>query len=174
MGGYEMGEVLDNRRAETTARFRSLQNELTEAEALAAGKGCVYATGSFGRGEASRYSDLDLFIVGLTAKGQRALSRLVEIRIKADLIEATQKLKITEFSGDGEYLTHYTEEELVQTLGKPHDDASNTFTARLLLLLESKPVLGNDVYRDVINSVVAAYWRDYAGRENAFIPARPS
>jgi predicted nucleotidyltransferase len=166
-----MGEVLETRRSETTSRFEQLQKRLSAADKLAADKACVYATGSFGRGEASKYSDLDLFIVGRADKNRRELSNLEEIRIKADLIEATQTLGIPEFSGDGEYLIHYTKQELVETLGKPHDDASNTFTARLLLLLESKSLLEEKVYREAISDVIAAYWRDYADHKSEFIPA---
>jgi predicted nucleotidyltransferase len=166
-----MAEVLEARRSETTSRFEQLQKQLRAADQLAADKACVYATGSFGRGEASKYSDLDLFIVGRGNKNRRELSNLEEIRIKADLIEATKTLDIPEFSGDGEYLIHYTKQELVDTLGKPHDDASNTFTARLLLLLESKPLLGEKVYKEAMSGVIAAYWRDYPDHKNEFIPA---
>ena len=56
-----MGE-LDNRREQTERRIIELRAELKDAERLAAGNACVYATGSFGRGEASDFSDLDLFI----------------------------------------------------------------------------------------------------------------
>jgi hypothetical protein len=52
-----------------------------------------------------------------------------------------RKLGIPDFSGEGEYLTHHTIEEIVDTLGKPEDDVNNTFTARLLLPLESRPLL---------------------------------
>lgn len=85
-----MGAILDRRRLETTERFAKLKEHLVHAEKLCAGKACVYATGSFARGEAHRTSDLDLFIVGQGSAGKRDLRRLDEICIKADLIEATQ------------------------------------------------------------------------------------
>ncbi len=166
-----MGKVLEDRRSETKSRFEQLQKELRGAEKLAAKKACVYATGSFGRDEASKYSDLDLFIVGRGEKNRRELSRLEEICVKADLIEAIQKLGIPKFSNDGEYLVHYTEQELIETIGKPQDDASNTFTARLLMLLESKPLLGEGIYETAIANVIASYWRDYSDHKNEFIPA---
>jgi len=59
-----MGEILDQRRLDTTRRTKELKVRLSEAEALCAGKACVYMTGSFARGEAHEWSDLDLFIVG--------------------------------------------------------------------------------------------------------------
>jgi hypothetical protein len=155
-----------------------LRDGLKAAEALAAGKACVYATGSFGRREAGPHSDLDLFILGKRdGKPGRdgiegsLLKRLDEICIKADLIEATRRLGIQDFSGDGRYLTHYSVHEFTKTLGTPEDDVTNTFTARLLLLLESCPLLEPAVYRDVTEEVIAAYWRDYEDHRQDFMPA---
>jgi predicted nucleotidyltransferase len=173
-----VSEYLDKRREDTRGRLGELRAKLTEAEKVAKDRACVYVTGSFGRGEASSHSDLDLFIVGRTIdplpgqeQRRRTLSRLDEICVKAELIEATRALRIQEFSGDGEYLVHYTVDELVKTLGHPNDDASNTFTARLLLLLESKPLFGEDVYWEAINDVITAYWGDFADHKNDFVPA---
>lgn len=166
-----MGQYLEARRVETEARLTHLRERLKPAEDLVRDKACVYLTGSFARGESNEYSDLDLFIVGRVDAGQRALRRLDEICVKADLIEATRALHIPEFSGDGEYLAYYTVDSLIKTLGSPNDDASNTFTARLLLLLESKPLLGGDVYAEVIDQVIAAYWGDYEDHKSDFVPA---
>jgi len=172
-----MGELAD-RRAETDRRTTRLRELLSDAEALVKGKACVYMTGSFGRCEASRHSDLDLFIVGKRdgspgrdGKEGSLLKRLDEICLKADLIESTRKLKLPEFSSDGRYLTHYSVHEFTKTLGTPEDDVTNTFTARLLLLLESRPLLEAKIYREVIEEVVAAYWRDYEDHKTDFVPA---
>lgn len=169
---------LSNRRSQTEDRIREMRERLRDAEKYADGKACVYMTGSFGRGEASRHSDLDLFIVGKSSEsesrsGKRgsALSRLDKICIKADLIKATRDLGIQEFSGDGQWLDHYSVEELIRTLGTQHDDAQNAFTARLLLLLESGVLLGAGVYRDILDDVIAAYWRDYDDHKEDFMPA---
>jgi hypothetical protein len=90
---------------------------------------------------------------------------------KSQLIKAIRELKIPEFSGDGRYLTHYSVHEFTKTLGTPKDDVTNTFTARLLLLLESCPLLEPSVYWEVTKEVVDAYWRDYADHRANFIPA---
>lgn len=170
--------ALADRRLQTAGRLAEIKEHLKEAEALAKDKACVYATGSFGRCEASQYSDLDLFIVGKRDGRARPdgnegslLKRLDEICIKADLIEVTRQLGIPEFSGDGRYLTHYSVHDFTKTLGTPEDDVTNTFTARLLLLLESRPLVGLAVYEDVIAEVVAAYWRDYEDHKTDFMPA---
>ena len=172
-----MGALAD-RRSETAVRIERLRDGLKTAEALAEGKACAYATGSFGRGEASQHSDLDLFIVGKKdgKKGRDGregslLRRLDEICIKADLIEMTRELRIPEFSGDGRYLVHYSVDDFTKTLGTPEDDVTNTFTARLLLLLESCALLEEAVYRDVTEEVIAAYWRDYEDHKTDFMPA---
>lgn len=108
---------------------------------------------------------------GPDGKEGSQLNRLDEICIKADLIEATRKLKLPEFSGEGRYLIHYPVDDLTKTLGKPEDDVANTFTARLLLLLESRPLVGEDAYDDILKEVIAPYWRDYEDHKSSFIPA---
>lgn len=166
-----MGQILNARRQESKRRTNELKKRLSVAETLCKDKACVYMTGSFAREEAHELSDLDLFIVGQGTTEKRELKRLDEIRIKADLIEATQDLHIPEFSGDGRYLEHYTVTQLTNTLGKPEDDVANTFTSRLLLLLESKPLLESDVYDEVIQEVIGAYWQDYQDHKSDFTPA---
>ena len=162
---------LQNRKSKAESRLKKLQQKLKKSPNLAKQRACVYLTGSFGRGEASDYSDLDLFIVGLGTKTEPALTRLDEILIEGELITASRDLQFPPFSGDGEYLKHYTVHELIDTLGKPFDDATNTFTARLLLLLESRPLLEKNVYQQVISKVIEAYWRDYKDHRKNFIPA---
>jgi predicted nucleotidyltransferase len=173
-----MGGVLDKRRQNSSDRLAEFQKKLDSAGKIIRDKACVYVTGSFGRGEAGDYSDLDLFIVGRAnevkvegAPEERHLGRLDEICLKAELIEATRSSEIPEFSGDGEYLAHYTIGQLVRSTGKPEDDANNTFTARLLLLLESRPLLGKNIYSEAIDDVISKYWGDYEDHKNEFVPA---
>lgn len=172
-----MGE-LSGRREQTEKRLGELRAGLQKAEAISLGKACVYATGSFGRCEASSHSDLDLFILGKNSElaadrneRRSLLTNLDEILVKAELINLTRSLKIQEFSGDGRWLTHYAVHQLTGTLGRPEDDVSNTFTARLLLLLESRPLVGEAAYKEVIGDVLAEYWRDYPDHQKNFVPA---
>jgi len=114
-----LGELAD-RRAQTAGRLHELTSRLQAAESFAAGKACVYATGSFGRGEASAHSDLDLFILGKSRRdgNESLLKRLDEICIKAELIQVTRELQIPEFSGDGRYLSHYSVKDFTKTLAR--------------------------------------------------------
>jgi hypothetical protein len=166
--------------ADITTKLRS---EFAGASKFAAGKACVYATGSFGRWEASEHSDLDLFIAGMSEKVPRAdgsgddfgpanvLNHLDEICVQAELIQRSRSLGFPEFSGDGRYLDHHSIYEFTNALGTEKDDVANTFTARLLLLLESKPLVEDEIYDEIVRAVIDSYWRDYQDHKAAFMPA---
>jgi len=149
-----------------------LQDELKAAGAdeLIGTFACVYATGSVARGEASVQSDLDLFIISRTAGDQRLLSRLDSIRLESRLIEATRVCNFPDFSGDGEYLVVHDLDQLLQHLGTREDEHTNVFTARLLLLLESYPILGKTFYRRAVRTVIDRYWRDHPKNQDSFLP----
>jgi predicted nucleotidyltransferase len=165
-----MGTVLSSRRAKSTERLDALKARLIEAEGRVKGKACVYVTGSFARGDASERSDLDVFIVVKGTDDDRKLSRLDEIRVKADLIKEADAMRFPPFSGDGYYLNSLSLDRLVKTLGKPEDDQLNTFTARMLLLLESAPLLEKDVHKNAIEEVIFKYWGDYEDHRDSFAP----
>jgi predicted nucleotidyltransferase len=148
--------------------FRTALQE-TGAEAKNA---CVYATGSVARGEASGDSDLDVFILDTAdeARGQIALSNIDSALLRADVIRVGRKLHLPEFSGDGIYLDVHKMSSLINNLGDPVDDFSNSFTARLLLMLESKPILNETAHNTARNAIVQTYFRDYLGNDSFFLP----
>jgi hypothetical protein len=173
---------IEKRKDYTLGKVEELKEKLASSKKHLGGDdagsrvACVYATGSFGRGEASEFSDLDAFIAGYSLKlgdgsSTRALKRLDEICLKADLVSSVRACRLPEFDGDGEYLKHYSVDQLISSLGNPDDDVKNTFTARLLLLLESSPLLGENVYQDIIDEVIATYWRDYDDHKQDFAPS---
>lgn len=168
-----MGKVIDGRRKFSDERFQLLSNSLDKADEICGDKACVYATGSFGRREASEHSDIDLFIVSLSDADREdsRLSGLDEILLKAELIRASKKLAFPPFSQDGRFLQHHTAKKLIRSTGNQYDDAENTFTARLLLLLESKPLVGREVHAKVIDEVIERYWREFPDYDDCFMPA---
>ena len=164
-----MTSQIDRRKEFTKSRTENLQKGLLESAYATSRKSdyCVYVTGSFGRQEACEHSDVDLFIIG-----GESFRRLDEICLKADIISTARKLKFPEFSGDGEYLERYKVSELIENIGTPKDDASNTLTARLLLLLESRYLDGSrDLYDHAINDVVSTYWGDFETHGDDFRPS---
>ena len=56
-------------------------------------------------------------------------------------------------------------------MGTEKDDVTNTFTARLLLLLESRPLVEDAAYKDIVQEVIKSYWRDYDDHSATFMPA---
>jgi hypothetical protein len=170
---------LESATRESHSRFAQLKSDLDEANHLIAGRACVYATGSFGRLEAGARSDLDLFIVvtseTVTKDGDqvevRSIDGIDEIKLKYHLISAVERQHIAPFDGGGKYLAVHTIGDFTKNLGSPEDDSKNTFTGRLLMLLESRPLLGDDIYNVALDAVIEAYFKDYEDNREEFVPA---
>jgi predicted nucleotidyltransferase len=164
--------VIVERRRLTEERVTLLRDELAKEAApeIVGAAACVYATGSVGRGEMSARSDLDIFIVRDKSVAL-PLTNLDEIRLKARLIEVSRRLGFPDFSEDGEYVKSYdVKKDLIEKLGSREDDYTNVLTARLLLLLESRPILGEPIYNRAIDELVGRYWRDFPQNAGNFLP----
>lgn len=131
---------------------------------------CIYVTGSFGRLEASKYSDLDLFFIKGDGSSSGDMSRIDEILMNAALITACRDIGFPEFSGDGEYLEVHYLSKMLDQLGGRMDDYENLFTARLLLLLESLPIYNEQLYLESLRKITRSYFRDYPDHEDNFRP----
>ena len=55
-------------------------------------------------------------------------------------------------------------------LGSQHEDAENGFTARLLLLLESRYILNEDLYLNFMADTIDFYYGDYPANRGTFRP----
>lgn len=130
----------------------------------------LYATGSLGRGEVGSRSDLDVFLIDAPQPGEPSLRNIDSIEFLADLIRAARAAEFGEFSGDGRFLKVHPLSALLEFLGTRQDDSTNVFTARMLLLLESEPLLGQDAFERCVDAVVDIYSRDAKGDET-FRPA---
>jgi hypothetical protein len=70
-----------------------------------------------------------------------------------------------------EYVKSYDiEEDFIKKLGTRKDDYHNVLTARLLLLLESRSILSDDVYKQAIDRLLSVYWRDFDKNSMHFLP----
>ncbi len=144
---------------------RSLLAHMGDAPGLLGGHTSVYATGSGGRGELSEHSDLDVFVV----RRHKPASTLDAVQIQAAIVRALSDTGFPPPSRDGAFLRMHTSESLVGNIGKPEDDAENTFTARMLLLLESRPIAGT-AYDGILLDVVSAYWKNYELHPADYLP----
>jgi hypothetical protein len=131
---------------------------------------CIYATGSYGRLEAWKDSDIDVFFLYDGHPRTRPFSKLTLIRVSACLIRVTEQMEFPEFSGDGRWLDLHYLERMEEVLGSPEDDGLNAFTARMLLLLESRPVFGAGHYERILRAVVDFYYRDFDDHQENFSP----
>lgn len=169
--GDDVREFLKLRRAQTEERFRSIQERMKGAASIVDDFATVYATGSFGRGEASPHSDLDVFILTqLDGSSLPALHPSSTIRLQAFLIDAVEKEDLPEFTDQGAYLKPHTLTDMTEKLGGRDDDYENLFTARMLLLLESRALLGDAAYIRAIDFVLDEYWKDYPDNAADFRP----
>lgn len=126
----------------------------------------IFCAGSLGRLDSGQLSDWDVFIISNRADDQ---SRLFEIEILAALVNVNRNLNFQPFSNDGKYLKVHYAEDIAKSIGKPEDDSQNTFTARMLLLLESRCIWREPVYNTCIHSVLRPYYRDSQGRGTFFL-----
>lgn len=119
----------------------------------------IFGAGSLARKEIGHKSDLDLFVLC----EKNAKSRLQEYTLFGQLIDINKELGFPKFSNDGEYLILYNIDDLISKTGSRRDDIENTFTARMLLLLESFPIINNSLYKKTLERTIDNYFRDDIG-----------
>lgn len=129
---------------------------------------CIYTTGSYGRLEASDNSDLDLFFID--SDENKPTSNIDKTLINAEVIKICRGLKLPEFSKDGGYLTIHNIGEIMKDLGSPRDDYYNYFTARMLLLLESKPIHNDILHKSCLTQIIEKYYIDFHDHSQNFKP----
>jgi len=165
----EGASLFEKRREFSSERLKKLATSLSDLPETKRLPGlCVYATGSYARNEAAEYSDIDLFFVHRGSTKEARVSRLDELRLFAKVIEIGERLGFPTFSNDGEYLQILYLDDIIQMLGGREDDYHNFFTARMLLLLESSPLVNQELYSSMIDSVIDSYFRDYPNHSSSF------
>lgn len=130
----------------------------------------IYATGSYARGEASIHSDIDLFFINRRPLETIPDRNINSVRLFSRMIEITREMDFPKFSNDGAYLKILDGPQILKHLGGTNDDYMNHFTARLLLILESKPIYGKRSYDAVLRAVLDRYFEDYPDHPKDFHP----
>jgi predicted nucleotidyltransferase len=130
----------------------------------------IYTAGSYGRLEASKHSDIDLFFVLTKPHTFFEEIRVPEIRLLSELVDIGYTMSFPKFSNDGHFLKLLFLTDILEHLGSPADDYHNHFTARMLLLLESKPIYGSEIYSHLLSETVKSYFRDYEHHPTDFRP----
>ncbi len=149
-------------------RLKEISNRVKDIPQLKDNFLCIYTTGSYGRNEASENSDLDLFF--LDSNEEKFTSNIDKTLINADVIKICRLMGFPEFSKDGGYLTIHNIGEIKNELGSPNDDYYNYFTARMLLLLESKPIYNDELHLSCLTQIIKPYYVDFHDHSQSFKP----
>ncbi|WP_114939632.1 nucleotidyltransferase domain-containing protein [Mucilaginibacter endophyticus] len=161
--------TLNARKEYSQSKIDLIKASIQEIEELKKHKNlCIYVTGSFGRQEATEYSDVDIFFINSETEDQ--ISKLSKTLIDADFIRLIDKMGFPPFSNDGQFLQIHSLEDIISHLGSPKDDFSNYFTARLLLLLESSPLYNEEFYDESVAKMIETYYRDFHRHVKDFLP----
>lgn len=152
------------RMKELRARLATLK-ELSEFPNLT-----VFGAGSYGRLEASEFSDLDVFFLYAGEEKDLDKPRTRKHCLFGAVIKTVQSMNFPEFSNDCEYLVVLHTDQIAAHLGSPKDDYENYFTARMLLLLESTCLYGDATYQDIILKIVNSYYKDFHDHPKTFYP----
>jgi predicted nucleotidyltransferase len=155
----------------SAVRLNELRNHLAPlAELNNLPELTIFGAGSYARHEASEFSDIDMFFINEGARVNVPELRTKSLRLFGKIIDIIDKMNFPKFSNDCEYLTILHVDEILQNLGSRTDDHENFFTARMLLLLESKCLFGDAVFSDVKRRVIESYFVDFPDHKETFQP----
>lgn len=69
-----------------------------------------------------------------------------------------------------DYLTRHNIGNIKNELGSPNDDYYNYFSARMLLLLESKPIYNDELHLSCLEQIIKPYYVDFHDHSQSFKP----
>ena len=164
-------DIFEERSAYSKGRMDELKDHFANLKEFTSfPKLTVFVAGSYGRLEASEYSDLDLFFLYEGGRKDLDQPHTHELQLFGRIIDTVNEMKFPKFSNDCEFLTVLDTDKIIEHLGSSKDDHENYFTARMLLLLESICLCGEEAYKDVIRKIISAYFRDFHDHPENFWP----
>lgn len=156
-------------------RLEELQEEISKVELqdTLENKICVFACGSLGRLEMTEQSDLDLFFISnvdwTEGQSEKSIPTLDKYLFFSQLYDINRRLHYKDPSKRGMYWEFISKRNLLD-IGSREEDYNNSFTARMLLLLESKPLYNQLAYDNLIKETVGKYFVDYEDYSEEFYP----
>lgn len=121
----------------------------------------VFCAGSLSRKEIGKHSDLDIFII--RSENNTKFGKLDEYELFSQIISINRELQLPPFSKDGEFLKIHCIKDIIDNTGSRKEDNENWFTARMLLILESIPLLNSELYDQFSRDIINNYYRDGKG-----------
>lgn len=166
-------EIMERTKEVSLQKLDELRTKMTQAFPAQDEKYkgiCVYACGSLGRLEMTLNSDLDLFFVSMNDCEEDLMKKnLNRYLFFAKLYEINREMEFSEPSKCGEYWDFINKNDMLD-IGSRKEDFNNSFTTRLLLVLESKPIFNMEAYDHLVEETVNRYFVDYDDHQNEFYP----
>lgn len=150
------------RRASSMQQLDRLREAFSREQLVNLSEVTIFAAGSLGRLEAGGNSDLDIFLVAKP----HSLGKLSEVRLLSKVADLNDGLGFPPFSDEMRYMKIYDGDQLINDTGKPRDDSENSFTTRMLLLLESAPIVNRELHFKLMSDVCEHYFRDNKGKKD--------
>lgn len=126
----------------------------------------VFVTGSAGRGDMGPASDLDPYVVRLDDAVTDEDADAIEHALEA----ALRRTGLPGLDADGRHARLVAGTSLFEHLGDPEDDKSGALTKRMLLLLESHPLVNPGAYHELVEAAVDAYWNTELTQREVDLP----
>ncbi len=161
--------ILDEAKKFSNTKLKSLKDAVNQK--VIREDICIFTCGSLGRLEITQNSDLDLFFVLMnTEEGEEnSISNLEKYLFFSDIYQINKVMGFKDPSKGGLYWDFITEKQLLD-IGSRVEDYNNSFTARMLLLLEGKPLNNEDIFRKLKKHVINKYFEEYLNHVNNFYP----
>jgi predicted nucleotidyltransferase len=167
----EINGIFTGRRSFSEGRIVGLKANLENSDRIKSfPQLSIFIAGSYGRQEASSYSDIDLFFVSNLNAQERQGLNLKQISMLSATIDVAERSNFLTFSNDGQFLRVLFLDEILSNLGNEKDDYYNFFTARLLMILEGRPVYNESLFNEALDEVIKSYFRDYRYHPKDFKP----
>lgn len=168
-------DIIQERRAYTDALLQRVQTSFLEQlgderDAALGTHTTVYVTGSCGRGDMGAASDLDPYVVCVDAATFPVRAENAADFIAAALRHAVERVGLPALDADGEFARLVTAESLFEHLGSKLDDQTDALTKRMLLLLESRPLVNREAYDRLVGKTINAYWKNAEQHPNDYLP----
>ena len=130
----------------------------------------IFGSGPYARLEASEHSNIDLFFLSSATSDELEEPTTSRIRLFSKVIDIVEEMNFPKFSDDGKYLEVLPMDDMIKKLGSRKDDYKNHFTTRMLLLLESKCLCREDLYKKAILEIVDSYFPVYSQHKENLKP----
>jgi len=163
--------IREKKQSHSREKIKALQEALENATEISKLRDLtIFVSGSYARLEASKYSDIDLFFIQHGVIDKIDSPNISSLRMFSEVISISDNLGFPKFSNDGEFLKILESKEILKELGGRKDDYNNHFTARLLMILESRCLFNESAYDQILKDVLGAYFKDYPDHPRDFQP----